>query len=125
MIGIKSSGSFANIEAFFKHVINGRLFSDLNHYGRMGVDALSQATPVNSGETARSWDYKITNNQKRIGIEWFNTHVNDGANIAILIQYGHATGTGGYVAGQDYINPAIRPVFDQISDNIWKKVTNA
>lgn len=100
------------------------MFNELDQYGQMGVDALSRATPVESGLTARSWRYKINIGRKRTSIEWYNTNENNGANVAILLQYGHATGNGGYVSGYDYINPAMRPVFDQISERVWSKVTS-
>lgn len=103
----------------------GDIFSELDRYGRMGVDALASATPVASGLTAQSWNYRVVNGKGKKGLVWYNTNTNDGANIAILIQYGHGTGTGGYVAGYDYINPAIRPIFDKLADDIWRKVTTA
>lgn len=103
-------------------MLKGDLFNDLDKYGLMGVDALSNATPRDSGETAQSWKYKIVHKKGRHGIEWYNTHTNQGMQIAILIQYGHGTGTGGYVQGFDYINPAIKPIFDNIAEEIWKKV---
>lgn len=98
------------------------IFEDLDRYGREGVFALRAATPVETGLTAQSWQYRIIKG-KRPGIEWYNTNAEDGVQIAILIQYGHATGTGGYVHGRDYINPAMRNVFDRIADDVWKKVT--
>jgi hypothetical protein len=100
----------------------GDLFSGLDHYGRMGVDALARATPVDTGLTASSWAYRIRREKGRVGIEWYNTHTVSGVQVAILIQYGHGTGTGGYVSGRDYINPAMQPLFDQIADDVWKKV---
>ena len=123
MIGIKSSGSTKKTEAFIDRVLSGRIYQNLDRYGQRGVDALSNATPRESGETADSWSYRIIKARRGIfGIAWYNSHEVDGVNIAILIQYGHGTGTGGYVQGRDYINPAIRPVFDQIIDDIWKEV---
>lgn len=124
MITIKSSGSYKNTYDFLNRIIQGSIFSDLDHYGRVGVDALSNATPIESGETAQSWRYKVVRSKTHTGIQWYNNHVVDGSNIAVLIQYGHGTGTGGYVTGRDYINPAIRPVFDSIADAVWKKVTS-
>lgn len=123
MIEVKGSGNFRRTEDFLRQAANRRIFSDLDHYGRRGVDALSSATPIDDGETAKSWGYKIERSRTGITIYWFNNHTNDGEQIAILIQYGHATGTGGYVVGRDYINPAIQPIFDEIADSIWKKVT--
>lgn len=123
MLGFKSSGSFKNLEAFAKRVTSRDIYRDLDRYGKMGVDALARATPYESGETARSWTYEIVRTRGNVGISWYNTHTNDGANIAILLQYGHGTGTGGYVQGENYINPAIRPIFDEIAANVWKKVS--
>ncbi len=88
----------------------------------MGVDALARATPVATSLTRNSWEYRIIKDRKNPGIEWYNTNVVNGVSVAILIQYGHGTGTGGYVTGRDYINPAMLPVFDMIADEIWKKV---
>lgn len=90
----------------------------------MGVDALARSTPKDSGLTANSWDYVVTRTGDSVSIYWTNTNVNDGAQIAILLQYGHGTGTGGFVAGQDYINPAIQPIFDKIQEDVWRKVKN-
>ena len=123
MISIKSSGSFKNTAAFLDRIKKRQMFNDLARFGQIGVDALSSATPRDTGETAQSWKYRIVNTKRGIQIEWYNTHVNKGSNIAILIQYGHGTGTGGYVQGTDYINPAIRPIFDKIAEDVWKKVT--
>lgn len=122
MITTKSSGSFKNTKAFFARVQNGSIFSELSAYGQQGVDALSNATPRDSGETANSWQYHIFKKNGKYGVAWYNTHVVDGIPIAIILQYGHGTGTGGYVQGYDYINPAIRPIFDKIADDVWKKV---
>lgn len=124
MIGVNHRGSFKKLETFLHAVKKDRLFSDLHEYGRRGVAALATATPTDSGITANSWEYRIVNGRKPT-IQWYNTNVNDGANVAILIQYGHGTGTGGYVQGIDYINPAIQPIFDKISNDIWKRVTRA
>jgi len=89
------------------------------------VTALAAATPVESGETAKAWSYKIVKQGRSHSIEWHNSHVEGGSPIAILLQYGHGTGTGGYVQGRDFINPAIQPIFDQIAADIWKVVTSA
>jgi len=103
----------------------GDIFLALEAYGQRGVDALANATPVDSGETANSWTYEVIRKHGYFSIVWSNTHVVEGRPIAILLQYGHATGTGGYVAGRDYINPAIRPIFDQIAADVWKVVTSS
>jgi hypothetical protein len=125
VIGIKSEGSFNRTLKFLEFMKSGDAFSNLDSYGMRGVDALSNATPIESGETAHSWGYKVSGDKGKFKIEWFNSHTNDGKNIAILIQYGHGTGTGGYVQGRDYINPAMRPIFDKIAEDIWREVTSA
>lgn len=125
MISFTSTGSFNNTEAFLKKMSKPNIRSVLDGLARQGVAALSSATPVESGLTASSWTYDITESGGSWTITWSNTHVVNGAVIAILLQYGHGTGTGGYVAGRDYINPAIRPIFDKIADSVWKVVTSA
>ena len=95
----------------------------LDKYGRAGVSALSSATPSESGKTANSWTYEIQNGGGGSRITFSNTNINNGVNIAIILQYGHGTGTGGWVEGRDYINPAMRPVFDNIADSVWKEIT--
>ena len=96
----------------------------LDSYGKKGVEALSAATPVDTGLTASSWTYKINANSKGAEISFSNTNVNKGVNIAIILQYGHGTGTGGWVEGRDYINPAIQPIFDELTEKVWKEVTS-
>ena len=123
MITFKHHGNFNNTKRFFKRASEAKFLQNLDRYGQEGVAALSAATPVESGETANSWYYEITRSGSSFSIHWANSHVNDGVNIAVIIQYGHGTGTGGYVAGRDYINPAIRPIFDKIAENVWKEVT--
>lgn len=123
MIRITTSGDNKKTSRSLEKIFRGDIYSELDRYGKQGVDLLSSATPISTGLTASSWGYRIKKG-KRIGIEWFNTNAVNGVSVAILIQYGHATGTGGYVQGRDFINPAIRPLFDQIADEIWKKVTS-
>lgn len=125
MISFESSGSFQNTERFLKRMKQGEIFRELDRYGQMGADALASATPLDSGETASSWGYEIQRSGKSFTISWINTNTNGSVNVAIILQYGHGTGTGGYVPGRDYINPAIRPVFDKIADGVWKAVTSA
>lgn len=122
MITFKHHGNFNKTKRFFRRGLEANFMPDLHKYGQMGVDALAAATPVESGETASSWYYEISRNVGSFSIHWGNSHVNDGVNIAVIIQYGHGTGTGGYVEGRDYINPAIRPIFDEIAANIWREV---
>jgi hypothetical protein len=122
MITFKEKGSFNNTERYLRRLKQTELFAVLGKYGSMGVAALSDATPVESGETAASWTYTIEQRPGYYSIRWHNTHVNKGLPIAILLQYGHGTGTGGYVQGRDYIMPAVRPIFDQMADEAWKEV---
>jgi len=124
MIRATTTGSFAKTVGFLENLTPQKMFSNLDRYGQRGVDALSRATPKESGETADSWGYKILNTPGRCSIIWFNTHEKNGVNVAVILQYGHGTGTGGYVDGRDYINPAMRPIFDQILENVWRQVTN-
>lgn len=121
-IGFSSSGDFRNTEAFLKRA-SGDKFSSLSRYGQEGVNALAAATPQESGLTAQSWTYEIIRDASSYSIIWSNTNVVDGRPVAILLQYGHATGTGGYVQGRDYINPALQPIFDRIAAEVWKVVT--
>ena len=125
MITFKHSGNFNNTESFFKRTkqILARYRSLLERYGEEGVSALAAATPTESGITATSWDYKISTTKSSLKISWTNSNVKDGVPIAVIIQYGHGTGTGGYVQGRDYINPAMRPIFDRIIQDIWAEVT--
>lgn len=125
MLKRSSAGSFAKTTTFLNKLQSGNLFHSLNQHGRVGVDALARSTPSESGETAQSWGYQVGQSKGRISLSWFNTHENDGVNIAVIIQYGHGTGTGGYIQGRDYINPAMRPIFDRILEDIWRQVTNA
>lgn len=125
MFKVTSRGNYSKTKEDLNRFLSGDNFSDLDRYGQMGVDALSRATPVNTGLTAASWDYRITNGGIWLGIEWFNTNQSEtgGPSVAVLLQYGHATRGGTYVFGRDYINPAMRPVFDEIVNDLWKKVT--
>ena len=124
MITVTSKGSFHNVEKFLTKSRDAEIRNALAKYGERGVNALSNATPTRSGRTAGSWYYEIESSKGSHSIIWRNSNVNDGQPIAILLQYGHGTGTGGYVQGRDYINPAIQPIFDQIAEDIWKEVTS-
>ena len=125
MLTISSTGNFQNTEKFLKRMTEQSIFACLNQYGEEGVQALMAATPQDSGMTAASWTYEIEKTSTSYAIIWNNTNVIDGIPIAVLIQVGHGTGTGGYVAGRDYINPALQPVFDRIAATVWKEVTAA
>lgn len=122
-ISASFTGDFGLTEAWMRKMLSGDIFNVLTRYGQMGVDALSRGTPVETGETAQSWYYEIVRDGQSYSIIWGNSHVEDGRPIAILLQYGHGTGTGGYVEGRDYINPAIQPIFDQMAAEAWKAVT--
>lgn len=124
MISVKHKGDFSKLTRYLGKVKETVRFRNLDKYGREGVSALAAATPVDSGETASSWYYKIEQKNDRVVINYCNSHVNDGVPIAIIIQLGHGTGTGGWVEGRDYINPAIQPVFDKIADSAWREVTS-
>ena len=125
MFSVSSTGSPGKTDAYLAKLVRQDVYSRLNQYGQVGVLALSNATPVESGETASSWYYEIIRNRKSVAIVWKNRHLVDGVPVAILLQYGHGTGTGGYVEGQDFINPAIKPVMDKIADDVWRVVTSA
>ena len=125
MISFKHRGNFSKTEKFLNAVKGAKYLNQLDKYGQEGVNALSAATPVDSGKTASSWTYEITKTPNRTIISWHNSNVNQNVNIAIILQYGHGTGTGGYVEGRDYINPAMRPVFDNIAEAAWKEVTSS
>ena len=124
MFSFESSSSSNNLESFLGNILNRDLKSVLAKYGERGVSALASATPVDSGLTASSWTYEIVQNGSSSSIIWSNTNVVNGTPVAVLIQMGHGTGTGGYVEGRDFINPAIQPIFDTIAENAWKAVTN-
>lgn len=125
MITIESRGDFKKANTFFQRILNVVKLGTLDKYGRRGVEALASATPKESGLTAKSWNYSIEREKGITKLVWYNTNVNDGVNIAIILQYGHGTGTGGYVQGIDYINPSIRPIFDEIAEDIWEEVKRA
>lgn len=124
-ISMSIGGSTVRTEKFLQTMQTPNLFSDLSSLGQRGVAALASATPADTGLTANSWGYEITSKGGQYTITWYNTHTIEGVNIAIILQYGHGTGTGGWVAGRDYINPAIQPIFDDIANEMWKKVTSA
>jgi hypothetical protein len=124
MIKFTTTGSWSRSEAWLDRLHRGDMFKTLDKYGKMGVEALAAATPVDSGLAASSWSYKVSVSRTHASISWLNTDTADGVPVVILLQYGHGTGTGGYVQGRDFINPAIKPIFDQISNDVWKAVTS-
>jgi|SRR6188472_1780905 len=122
MITITQKGSFKNTEKYLSRLKTAEIFAVLNKYGSLGVNALSNATPTESGETAGSWTYTIVQRPGYYSIRWHNSHIVDGVPIAVILDYGHGTGTGGYVQGRSYIMPAIRPTFDRMSEEIDKEL---
>lgn len=122
MVTFKSNGDFKKTNKFLKGIVEELYLKELERYAKAGVDALSNATPVDSGETASSWGYRIVKEHGNYKIIWTNSNESNGIPIAILIQYGHSTRNGGYVEGRDFINPAIRPIFDQMAEEAWRGV---
>jgi len=125
MIGFSLSGSTSKTNAFLKAMKSESLYSEIDQLAQRGVVALSQATPQDSGLTAASWSYEIDMSNGGAQISWLNSNSEGGVNVAVILQYGHGTGTGGYVSGRDYINPAIKPIMDQIADAVWEKVRSS
>ena len=123
LVVMKQSGSLKNFEGFLYKNRKRRIYQLLNEYGKQGVELLRDATPVDTGKTATGWDYEIEVNSQGISLYWVNNNVNEGVPIAILIQYGHATRNGSYGQGVDYINPALRPLFESMATKLWKEVS--
>ena len=122
-IHITCSGDLSKTMKFLNRLQNKDYLNILSEYGKRGVDALRAATPKDSGKTADSWYYEITQDRNQTTIEWCNSNMNKGVSIALILQYGHGTGTGGYVQGTDYINPAMKAIFDDLANECWKEVT--
>nr|DAP63077.1 MAG TPA: type I neck protein [Caudoviricetes sp.] len=122
---VTHKGSFAKTERFLNFVKGERYLNRLAEFGQRGVDALAQATPKETGKTAGSWAFEIERTDTATTIRWVNTNVVQHVNIALILQYGHGTRNGGYVAGRDYINPALQPIFDEMAEQAWKEVRNA
>ena len=123
MISFRQKGDFSKLTRFLERAKETIKIGDLDKYGKQGVAALASATPVDSGLTASSWYYEIENKNGSVTISFHNSNIQNGVPIAIILQYGHGTGTGGWVQGRDYINPAIQPLFDKIAEDAWKEVT--
>lgn len=119
MIRIHSKGSYKKAFSFFERLMDYFNKGGLDKYGQRGVEALKKETPKDTGKTADSWTYEVLKGSGKVSIVWSNTNVNDGVNIAVILQYGHGTGTGGYVEGIDYVNPAMRSVFESIANEAW------
>lgn len=126
MVQFTSSGSFSKTDKFLAYLAKGKMYKNLETFARRGVSALAGATPHDSGASASSWDYIIETGPGYASIWWVNRHFDaSGTPVVILLQYGHGTGTGGYVQGKDFINPAIAPIFDEIAAEVWKGVQSA
>lgn len=124
MISFRHKGDFKKTEKLLKKSLGKDYRKILDKYGQQGVSALSNATPIETGETAASWFYDVIQNGSSISVVWKNRNINKGVNIAIILQYGHSTRNGGYVQGRDYVNPALRPIFDKLAEDAWKEVTD-
>jgi hypothetical protein len=125
MITVTSHGSFKKTEDFLQKMSRFEPSEVVSSGARAGVQALSIATPADTGRTASCWDYELTRSGKTFSITWVNRNVVNGVNVATLIQHGHGTGTGGYVPGRDFINPAMKEVFKNVTEQVWKEVTKA
>lgn len=123
MISFRHKGDFSKVKRYLEKADKAARIKNLDKYGREGVAALASATPTDSGKTAESWNYNIVRSNGSVVIEFYNTNIQNGVPIAIILQYGHGTGTGGWVQGRDYINPAIQPIFDKIANDAWREVT--
>ena len=123
MIVFRHKGDFSKTKRYLEKMKKAIRLEDLDKYGREGVAALASATPVDTGVTAKSWSYKITNKNGSVVISFHNSNIQNGVPIAVILQYGHGTNNGGWVQGRDYINPAIQPIFDKIVNNAWREVT--
>lgn len=123
MIVFKQTGDFKNTKKFLEKVTSRRYLAILDKYGRQGVTALSNATPVDTGKTAASWSYEVTTDKGGVAVVWKNDNIYRGVSIALILQTGHATRSGAFIEGRDYINPAIRPIFDSMARELWREVT--
>lgn len=123
MVSFRHKGDFSKFTRFLEKAKNSVRMGDLDRYGREGVAALASATPVDTGRTASSWSYRIERNNGTTVISFLNSNIQNGVPIAVILQYGHGTNNGGWVQGRDYINPAIRPIFDRIANDAWREVT--
>lgn len=124
LISFRHRGNFNSLELFLNKAKNLNYRSILERYAIAGVQALSSATPKDTGETANSWGYEIVIQRSGFSIHWTNSNIVGTVPLVILLQYGHGTRSGSFVEGYDFINPAIRPIFDSIAENLWKEVTN-
>ena len=122
MISFKHKGNFKKTDKLLTGALKINVLNILHKYAKKGIVALSVSTPKDTGLTANLWDYKIELKPNGYSITWTNSNTVNGIPVVILLQYGHGTGTGGYVEGRDFINPAIKPVMDKIADDIFEEV---
>lgn len=122
LISVRHTGNFQRTDRLLSGLIGAHYLRKMKKYGEKGVEALKAATPKDSGKTAEAWSYEIVQDPGRTAIYWKNSHVENGVNIAVILQYGHGTRTGGFVEGIDYITPAIRPIFEEMAEEVWKEV---
>ena len=125
MISFESKGNFNRTENFLKRIGKRDIYRSLSTYAQQGVSALASATPTDSGLASTSWSYEGKVDRRSASITWLNHDIENGFPVAVMLQYGYGTGTGGYVQGRDYINPALKPIFDKIAESVWKEVTSA
>ena len=123
IVNLQASGSFKHTSSFFDRVLHRDFYRNLSKYGQQGVDALKSVTPIDTGETAASWTYSVYFNKDTIKISWYNNNQSERVPVVVLLQYGHATRDGRFIRGLDFVNPAIRPIFEEMSESIWKEVT--
>lgn len=123
MIKVTSKGNWNQTTAYLNRILSGEHLKALEKFGPVGVSALASATPKESSLTANSWTYEVESRAGFYKMSWLNNNIHEGANVAILIQFGHGVRGGGYVQGRDFINPAMRPIFDQMAEEMWKAVT--
>lgn len=123
-IVVHVSGNFNRSRSLLNFSASKKLMDLLSQYGQAGVEALRSSTPKDSGKTSELWSYKVMVNKNSARIDWENSHTNKGVNIALIVQLGHGTGTGGWVEGRDYINPALQPIFDEIAESVWREVSS-
>lgn len=124
-VSVSASGSYDNTKKWLQKLARGDFYQGLDKLAQDGVNALASASPIESGLASGSWNYRIQRSRASLTITWFNSDVENGFPVAVMLQYGYTTGTGGYVQGRDYINPAMRPIFDRIEEQVRRAVTSS
>lgn len=123
IIKFSHKGDFSKTERFFNRALRRDYLNVLEKYGQLGVSALQEATPKDTGTTANSWDYGIEKTKSTITLYWTNSNENRGISIVYLLVHGHGTQNGGYIVGNDFVTPALQPIFEELADKCWKEVT--